>query len=218
MEKENTKLNASEVLARIQSEVKAPKNLTNAYAGYKYRNVESIYESVKPLLKEYGASLILNDSVELVGDRFYIKATATLTYKGESISAQAYARETLERKGLDSAQITGSASSYARKYALSGLLLLDDNQDLDAQNHADEAKQKQAQSNQSAPKVTSAPQSKKQKLASILASYGMSAEDMRAFVEFSVGANADEAKIETLLIDSKLQEKARAFMQARAQR
>lgn len=120
-------------LQLIQTELKAPKNLKNSFGNYNYRNVESIFEAVKPLLKKHEATLIVSDEILQVGDRFYIKATATLTDKGgASVSVSALAREALTKKGMDDAQITGSASSYARKYALGGLFLLDDNKDPDS--------------------------------------------------------------------------------------
>lgn len=123
-------------LAFLQEKVKATKTLHNSYANFNYRNVESIYEAVKPLLRELGLTLILSDEIVLIGDRFYIKATATLSNGKDTISTSAYARESLDKKGMDSAQITGSCSSYARKYALGGLLLLDDNKDIDSQDNA----------------------------------------------------------------------------------
>lgn len=123
-------------LAILQEKVKATKSLHNSYANFNYRNVESIYEAVKPLLRELGLTLTLSDDIVLIGDRFYIKATATLSNGKDSISTLAYARESLDKKGMDSAQITGSCSSYARKYALGGLLLLDDNKDIDSQDNA----------------------------------------------------------------------------------
>lgn len=118
----------------IQEEIKAPKNLTNTYSGYNYRNAESILEAFKPFGKKYSMVLTLEDSIEQVGHRFYVKSTATLqdTESDQFLSKSAYARETEERKGNDPAQITGATSSYARKYALNGLLLLDDTKDADS--------------------------------------------------------------------------------------
>lgn len=116
----------------VQSELKAPKNQYNSFGEYKYRSCEDILEGVKPLLKKYGLYLKLSDAVELIGDRYYIKATATL-YDGDNcISTSAYAREALEKKKSDVSQVTGAASSYARKYALNGLLAIDDTKDADS--------------------------------------------------------------------------------------
>ena len=123
-----------EKLSAIQQTMKAPKNLRNTFGGYNYRNAESILEAFKPYEDEYKVALIVQDDIVLVGDRVYVKATATL-YDNESdecISASAFAREAAVKKGMDEAQITGAASSYARKYALNGLLLLDDTKDADS--------------------------------------------------------------------------------------
>ena len=117
-------------LSRIQRELKAPKNLFNKFGNYKYRNAEGILESVKPLLNE-NISLIINDEPVMIGNRFYIKATVTLTDGEESISATAYAREDEVKKGMDGCQLTGACSSYARKYALNALLMIDDSKDSD---------------------------------------------------------------------------------------
>lgn len=116
-------------LSRIQQELKAPKNLYNSFGKYKYRNAEGILESVKPLLG--GLALIINDELVSIGERYYIKATATLTDGEESVSATAYAREDEFKKGMDGCQVTGSCSSYARKYALNALLMIDDSKDSD---------------------------------------------------------------------------------------
>ena len=116
-------------LARIQRDLKAPKNLYNSFGKYSYRNAEGILEAVKPLLN--GLTLIINDEPVLVGDRFYIKAVVTLTDGEESVSATAYAREDETKKGMDGCQITGACSSYARKYALNALLMIDDAKDSD---------------------------------------------------------------------------------------
>lgn len=116
-------------LSRIQQELKAPKNLYNSFGKYSYRNAEGILESVKPLLN--GLALIINDEPVCIGNRFYIKATVTITDGEESISAVAYAREDETKKGMDGCQVTGSCSSYARKYALNALLMIDDAKDSD---------------------------------------------------------------------------------------
>lgn len=132
-------------LQAIQSKLNAPKDLYNKFGKYSYRSCESILSAVKPLLKEEGATITLNDEVVMLGDRFYVKATAKLTYRGASVSCSAFAREAQAKKGMDEAQITGSASSYARKYALNGLLAIDDTKDPDETNkHGKGAKQKTA--------------------------------------------------------------------------
>lgn len=118
-----------ERLANIQQELKAPKNLFNKFGNYHYRNAEGILEAVKPLLG--GMALIINDEPVMIGERYYIKATATLTDGSESVSAIAYAREDETKKGMDGCQLTGACSSYARKYALNALLMIDDSKDSD---------------------------------------------------------------------------------------
>ena len=120
-------------LGKLQAELKSPKNKYNNFGKYSYRNAEGIMEAVKPLLVKYGMVLNVSDGVEYVGERYYIKATATVTdtESQETISSTAYARESFDKKGMDESQITGTASSYARKYALNGLFLLDDTKDAD---------------------------------------------------------------------------------------
>lgn len=128
-----------EKLAKIQTGLKAPKNRTNSFGGYTYRNCEDILEAVKPFLDELNCVLLLSDAITEVGGRIYVEAQATLVdvdaaENHEAISVTAYAREEETKKGMDSSQITGASSSYARKYALNGLLCLDDNKDSDATN------------------------------------------------------------------------------------
>lgn len=126
-------MNIHEKLAAIQSEMKAPKNLYNSFGKYSYRNAEGICEAFKPYGKKYGLSLVLSDEVMEIGGRVYVMATATLydTESSDSIGVSAFAREAETKKGMDDAQVTGATSSYARKYALNGLFLLDDTKDPD---------------------------------------------------------------------------------------
>ena len=128
--------NIRQKLQGIQSSLKAPKGQTNKFGGYRYRSAEDILEALKPLLGEWGCSLILLDEMVEVGGRVYVKATANLIdNETESVlSTSAFAREAEVKKGMDDAQITGSASSYARKYALNGLFAIDDTKDPDATN------------------------------------------------------------------------------------
>ena len=124
-------------LAIIQSKLKAPKGQKNTFGGYKYRSCEDILEAVKPLLRENLCTLTLNDEVVLMGDRFYIKATATISNtENEVATTTAFAREEETKKGMDASQITGAASSYARKYALCGLFAIDDGKDADSLNNS----------------------------------------------------------------------------------
>ena len=121
-----------ECLNYIQTNLNAPKNRTNSFGNYKYRNLDDIFIGLKPLLEETGCVLTCDDSVESVGDRIYIKATATISKGDNEISCTAYARESEGRKGMDAAQNSGSCSSYSRKYALGGLFIIDDSQDIDS--------------------------------------------------------------------------------------
>lgn len=122
-------------LASIQQKLKAPKGQMNKFGGYKYRSCEDILEAVKPLLGEL--VLTISDDIVEVGGRVYVKATVSINSGSGSVSTTAFARESLDRKGMDDSQITGSASSYARKYALNGLFCIDDTKDADATNQHD---------------------------------------------------------------------------------
>lgn len=139
MSKDKT-LTIREKLTRIQTELKAPKSQYNNFGKYKYRSLEDIMEAIKPLLKEVGACLVVEDDVKMVGERVYIVAKATLMdAEGEGlITAQAMARESLSKKGMDESQITGTASSYARKYCLNGLFAIDDTKDADSMDNSKE--------------------------------------------------------------------------------
>lgn len=134
-------MNIYEKLAAVQSALKAPKSQYNDYGKYKYRNCEDIIEAVKPLLKENGLLLTLTDELVMIGERYYVKATAIVldpTADGcNSYYVTAYAREEETKKGMDGSQITGASSSYARKYALNGLFAIDDNKDSDTTNTGD---------------------------------------------------------------------------------
>ena len=125
-----------EKLQGIQSSLKAPKGQTNKFGGYSYRSAEDILTAVKPLLAEYACTLVISDDIVGVEGRVYVKATAVLAEAESdySIQVQGFAREAESRKGMDDSQITGSASSYARKYALNGLFAIDDTKDADATN------------------------------------------------------------------------------------
>lgn len=133
-------MNIYEKLMNIQKELKAPKGQYNSFGKYKYRSCEDILESVKPLLEKYKVTIILTDKLEQIGERYYIRAMAILfdTETNNSIENTAYAREEETKKGMDGSQITGTSSSYARKYALNGLLLIDDTKDADTDEFAKE--------------------------------------------------------------------------------
>lgn len=129
-------------LMAIQNELKAPKGQYNDFGKYKYRSCEDILEAVKPLLAKHKCSLTLSDSIELIGERYYVKATATIydVDSDKSYSVTAWARESEDKKGQDASQITGTASSYARKYALNGLFCIDDTKDADTNEYAEKTK------------------------------------------------------------------------------
>lgn len=128
-----------EKLLNIQVELKAPKSQINDFGNYNYRSCEDILEAVKPFLKKEKCVLVINDEVQKIENRYYLKAVVTLidVENGESIQASAFAREEETKKKMDGAQITGASSSYARKYALNGLFAIDDTKDSDATNQHD---------------------------------------------------------------------------------
>ena len=130
-------------LIEIQAELKAPKSQYNKFGGYNYRNCEDILEAVKPLCAKHEIVSLLSDEIVMIGDRFYIKATAKVTDGKDEIATTAYARESKDKKGMDESQITGSASSYARKYALNGLFCIDDTKDADFMDNSQNSKSQQ---------------------------------------------------------------------------
>lgn len=133
-------------LIAIQSELKAPKSQFNKFGGYKYRKAEDILEAVKPLLNKQKCTLTITDDIVMVGNRIYVKATATIkNEKGECETTTGWAREEESKKGMDGSQITGASSSYARKYALNGLFAIDDNADSDTTNDGQQQTQQQSQ-------------------------------------------------------------------------
>lgn len=121
-------------IVKIQEELRAPKNQRNSFGNYNYRSAEDILEALKPLLFKYDALLTLDDEMVQVGDRIYCKATATFRQGTHVVYTHGYAREEETKKGMDASQITGACSSYARKYALNAMFLIDDNKDSDATN------------------------------------------------------------------------------------
>ena len=128
--------NVYEKLMNIQAELKAPKNQYNEFGKYHYRSCEDILEALKPILAKHQAAVTISDEIVLIGDRYYIKATAALidVENGDKVEVSAYAREDEQKKGMDASQLTGSTSSYARKYALNGLFAIDDTKDSDYTN------------------------------------------------------------------------------------
>ncbi|MCI2096241.1 MAG: ERF family protein [Lactococcus lactis] len=124
--------NITQKLIKVQSELKAPKGQHNDFGNYYYRSAEDVLEAVKPLLTEQGLLMTITDIIEQVGERYYIQAKVILTDGEDTIEVTGYARESLNKKGMDDSQITGTASSYARKYAMNGLFLIDDTKDSDS--------------------------------------------------------------------------------------
>jgi len=172
-----------DALGIIQSKLKAPKGQFNDFGKYKYRNCEDILEAVKPLLSETETILTMKDEIVLIGDRYYIKATVSLWNKENTIAVSAFAREAESKKGMDVSQITGAASSYARKYALNGLFCIDDTKDAD--------------SGKPEPEKSKPPESDKEELTPKQILYnkmkanGMTKEAMKKFSDF-VGAKTDK--------------------------
>lgn len=150
-------MNIQEKLTTIQLDLKAPKSKRNNFGNYNYRSCEDILEAVKPLLAANMCSLTLDDDVLCIGDRVYVKATATLTdhAEGATISTHAFAREAETKKGMDESQITGTASSYARKYALNGLFAIDDTKDADTDEY--QGRETPRQTAKQEPKQTAKP-------------------------------------------------------------
>lgn len=147
-------------LIAIQSELKAPKSQFNKFGGYKYRKAEDILEAVKPLLNKQKCTLTITDDIVMVGNRIYVKATATIkNEKGECETTTGWAREEESKKGMDGSQITGASSSYARKYALNGLFAIDDNADSDTTNDGQHQEaQQQTQTQQPTAQQSASPQ------------------------------------------------------------
>ena len=159
-------------LLEIQVELKAPKSQYNKFGGYKYRSTEDILQAVKPLLKKYGDSLDLSDEPVLIGDWHYIKATAAFKDKdGNNTVVTGYAREAANKKGMDDSQITGTASSYARKYALNGLFLIDDTKDADTDEYHQQQQSGKRQPSKNNAKATPAKNNAKAELAKVLGEY-----------------------------------------------
>ena len=139
-------------LSKIQAALKVPKNWLNSFSKFKYRNLEDIMEGVKPLLVEHGLTLTLTDDLVQIGDRYYIKATARISDGKTEQVTTAFAREPEIKKGMDEPQITGTASSYARKYALAGLLLLDDAEVIDSMDNREEPRKSPSKSPSKSPR------------------------------------------------------------------
>lgn len=143
-----------EELRNIQTELKAPKGQYNSFGKYNYRSAEDILEAVKPLLAKYAVAMTISDEVVAIADRIYVKATVTIENgSGTSKTVTAYAREPKDKKGMDESQITGTASSYARKYALNGMFLIDDTKDADTDEYVQQTSKQSGKNNSQQPPV-----------------------------------------------------------------
>lgn len=199
-----------DALKQIQAELKAPKGQYNQFGKYKYRSCEDILEAVKPLLKKHDAQLTISDELVEVGNRYYIKATATIKDQGSAESVTAYAREAETKKGMDESQITGTASSYARKYALNGLFLIDDTKDADTDDYTARQRGRKPQAPEHAPepperetpKVT---QSQMQEMRVLIDETGTDTEKMCAY--YGVGSIAEMNELQWLGAMSNLKTK-----------
>lgn len=178
-------------LMKVQKELKAPKGQFNKFGNYKYRSCEEILEGVKPLLSENKAIILLNDEIVLIGDRYYIKATATFVdaETGDKVEVSAKAREAENKKGMDASQVTGATSSYARKYALNGLLCIDDTKDADTQDNSASSNKNNKSSN-SNPKSISDAQLKR--LYAIAYSKGIDRDTVKSHASKKFGISVDE--------------------------
>lgn len=172
-------------LIAVQIALKAPKNQFNKFGGYNYRNAEDILEAVKPLLNREGLLLTMKDHIEQIGDRHYLYATVTVTDGKDSISVISPAREQDEKKGMDASQITGSASSYARKYALNGLFLIDDVKDADYP-MSEQPKEKTQQATPTEPSLW-------EQIKTYAKQSGVTEEQLKEFMKNGLGlSNSDE--------------------------
>ena len=185
-----------EKLSKIQQEMKAPKNLYNSFGKYNYRNAESILESFKPFEEKYSVLMVVHDDVVQVGERIYIKAIAELLdcESGDSIKVHAYARESIEKKGMDDSQITGATSSYARKYALNGLFLLDDTKDADTDEYKKQEKKGQEDSKAEAKRITV----KRETIKSICKEHGLEPEMICSMNGYE-WSNMTETQLENMI-------------------
>lgn len=181
-----------EKLSRIQAELKAPKSQRNNFGNYNYRSCEDILEAVKPLLAREGLVLTITDSIEMVGNRYYVKATATVTDGEKSISTTAYAREADGRKGMDESQVTGSSSSYSRKYALNGLFCIDDTRDADTMDNTEKPKKAKEKANIADALKKIAERAKKQ---------GLSADDMKEIMKRQYSKETSKELTESEIAD-----------------
>lgn len=185
-----------EKLLAVQTELKAPKNQWNGFGKYNYRSCEDILEAVKPILAKYKATLFITDTVKLIGERYYIEATANFVdvESGEKVTTTAFAREDESKKGMDGSQVTGASSSYARKYALNGLFDIDDSKDNDGANDGDKKDDPKPEEQPKKPTITP-----RKRLIAAIKARGI---DINAYAQkHNLGPNTTDDVYEDLLID-----------------
>lgn len=197
------KLNVYQRLQRVQHDLKVPKAQNNSFGGYKYRSAEDILEAVKPLLDQHGLALTISDDLKLIGDRYYVEASASvfnvenpeLALETDFVTVHAYAREEETKKGMDGSQITGAASSYSRKYALNGLFAIDDTKDADSHDNRGMGSPKPAQR----PQVAEDKRPTTKQLAAIkdlFKELNVAHEDRVDFFQLAIGKDRPESKDE----------------------
>ena len=185
-------------LIAIQSKLKATKGRWNSFGKYHYRSCEDILEAVKPLCAEEGCILLIADEMVLVGERYYIKATATLKTPDGEFTTTGYARESDDKKGMDASQITGTASSYARKYALNGLFCIDDNKDADTDEYQHENKSRESKAKPAVKPVKSRAELEKE-IEQLSHSKGKTIADVCATAKVSSLADMDEGRLQACI-------------------
>ena len=195
-------MNIYEKLTEVQNELKAPKSKYNSFGKYNYRSCEDILEAVKPILKAKRMAMTVKDDVFNIGDRFYIMATVTVfdCESEEKVTTTAYAREDADKKGMDGSQITGSSSSYARKYALNGMFAIDDTKDADSWNTHDkdrtvEKKEAERATEEQVAKLRSLYKGKEDKLTELLDKYGITSPVQFKRMEIQSVIDKLEAKL-----------------------
>lgn len=207
-------MNIHEKLSMIQSALKAPKKETNSFGGYKYRTIDGIFEAVKPLLEEYKCELTLSDELIYIGDRYYIKAIARLIdceKPDDSVPSVSYAREPAMKKGMDESQITGSASTYARKYALMALFLIDNTEDdPDSEEYQQNIKKNTAKEEKETKTVKDDPERKAayEDFKGLCAENGLSAAAVAAELKLSGKSSKEEFEAVTAELKKLIKSKA----------
>lgn len=200
--------NIYEQLRKVQVELKVPKNQRNSFGNYNYRSAEDIIEAAKPVLDKHGLLLVISDELVNIGDRYYIKATATVDDGSfndvHSVSVDGYAREDETKKGMDGAQITGAASSYARKYALNGLLAIDDTKDADSDEHRSQGPSMRPAAPKPAVGTADALATgiQKRQIKSFLTAAGVADEDMAGVLkdDYGVADSKSMTKVEAIRV------------------